>query len=179
VSNWKKGRKTITIKCDYCKKDFDKIKIEYERASKRGYNHHYCSRTCAGKVSVKNIPKEKKTWGHLLGRNNSDDYTDFRYYLRTASRRLKDCDITLEDLKTVWCEQNGICPYSGIKLQLSRYTKVVKNPIYSASLDRIDSSKGYVKGNIQFVSRPINYMKNNMSHEQTIELIEILKHNSL
>ena len=32
-----------------------------------------------------------------------------------------------------------------------------------ASLDRIDSSKGYVKGNVQFIVAPINYMKNTLS----------------
>ena len=36
-----------------------------------------------------------------------------------------------------------------------------------ASLDRIDSNKGYIRGNVQFISTPINYMKNTMSDQQT------------
>jgi hypothetical protein len=57
---------------------------------------------------------------------------------------------------------------------LSSYTKIEKNPIYTASLDRIDSSKGYIKGNIRWVSRAINWMKNNMDDIMVWELIDIL-----
>lgn len=41
------------------------------------------------------------------------------------------------------------------------------NPIFTASVDRIDSSKGYIPGNIQFVSTCINYLKNTMSDKDT------------
>ena len=41
-----------------------------------------------------------------------------------------------------------------------------------------DSSLGYIKGNIQFISIAMNHMKNNMSHNETLELIEILKNNN-
>ena len=47
-----------------------------------------------------------------------------------------------------------------------------------ASLDRIDSSKGYTKDNVEFVSTSINYMKNSMSKEDTLELIQIIKSNN-
>lgn len=37
---------------------------------------------------------------------------------------------------------------------------------HRASLDRIDSSLGYVKGNIQFVPTPINLMKTTKSDKE-------------
>ena len=39
------------------------------------------------------------------------------------------------------------------------------------SVDRINSSKGYVKDNIQFISIAMNHLKNNMTHEQMIEIL--------
>ena len=37
---------------------------------------------------------------------------------------------------------------------------------YSPSLDRIDPNKGYVKGNVQVISRLANIMKSNASPEE-------------
>ena len=77
--------------------------------------------------------------------------------MRRIKRRFKDYDITKENLKELWDKQNGICPYSGLKMTLEF------GYMNSASLDRIDSSKGYMKNNIQFVVLPINYLKNSYS----------------
>ena len=43
----------------------------------------------------------------------------------------------------------------------------VKYP-YNLSPDRIDSSKGYTKDNLQFVCNRVNAMKNNMNTEELI-----------
>jgi hypothetical protein len=42
----------------------------------------------------------------------------------------------------------------------------MQSAINMASLDRIDSSKGYVKGNVQFVSAILNYAKLDMKEEE-------------
>jgi len=110
----------------------------------------------------------------LIPNNHKDEFTPFRYYFRNAKKRFKNFNLTLEYLKEIWEQQNGICPYTGIKLQLATYTTNHNNPIYTASLDRIDSSKGYEIDNVQFISTAINYMKNTMSHEDTLKLCEII-----
>jgi myo-inositol catabolism protein IolC len=46
-----------------------------------------------------------------------------------------------------------------------------------ASLDRVDSTKGYIVGNIQFISAAANMAKNNMTHEQMIEFCKIIADN--
>lgn len=71
----------------------------------------------------------------------------------------KAFDITKEDVIIV-----DTCPVLGIPLS---YTGG-KASASSYSLDRIDSSKGYVKGNVQVISRKANAMKNNASKEELI-----------
>lgn len=43
-------------------------------------------------------------------------------------------------------------------------------PIYRASLDRIDSSKGYTKDNVQLVAFIVNYMKNALSESEFLTI---------
>lgn len=54
------------------------------------------------------------------------------------------------------------CPYLGLELKF--FAELSQAP----SLDRIDSSKGYTKDNIQVVSRLANIMKSNATKEQLI-----------
>ena len=58
----------------------------------------------------------------------------------------------------------SICPILGIPLVYG--AQIGKPQAGSLSLDRIVPSKGYVKGNVQFVSHLANTMKSNASLEQ-------------
>jgi len=44
-----------------------------------------------------------------------------------------------------------------------------------ASTDRIDSSKDYIKENIQYVSRNINLAKGTLSHQEMLDFINLIK----
>ena len=48
----------------------------------------------------------------------------------------------------------------------------------TASLDRIDSSKGYIEGNVQWVHKRVNLMKGNMSTENFIEWCNLVVKNN-
>jgi len=84
-----------------------------------------------------------------------------------------DLDIDAEYLRQVWVQQNGICPYTGIKMLLppssSKYHKI--NSLKKASLDRIDSRRGYVRGNVEFVCLAINYAKNKHTKNEMLDFI--------
>lgn len=100
----------------------------------------------------------------------------FKYYYRNCKRRNHEFNLDLEYLEQLWNIQKGICPYTKVRLTLNTHQKQLKDFRYSASLDRIDSSKGYIKGNVQFISTAINYMKSTMSDLECKEfLLQISK----
>jgi len=112
------------------------------------------------------------------------EYRQFKYMIRQMKKNNKkhnlgETNITKEYLAELWNEQKGICPYTKIKLTLPIHSKE-PNPDVSykmASIDRIDSSKPYIIGNVQFVSRNANYAKNDMSHEDMVKFMDEIKNN--
>lgn len=168
--------KQINVSCDKCGVNFSKLLKEYNRSEKIG-RKHYCSRTCASSTTEKLDLLAKVTPKNVLlkGYDRTDEYSPFRDHLRRAKRRKHECNLTLKDLKEVWDNQNGFCVYSKVKL-VSVKKKTEDNPIYTMSLDRIDSAKGYIRGNVQFISIAMNHLKNKMSHIQMLKILKILKY---
>jgi hypothetical protein len=173
----KQIRKKLEVHCYSCNAIILKDNSEVKRNEKLSRNN-FCSISCSKKVA-QNIEmlSSYRSSAHLNAGNRRDEFTGFREHLLRAKRRNQNVDITLEDLKETWIKQQGICPYSKVKLQFVKL-KIRNNPIYTMSLDRINSNLGYVKGNIQFISIAMNLMKNSMSEEEMKELLLILKYSS-
>jgi len=79
-------------------------------------------------------------------------------------------------LKELWNKQHGICPYTGIPMLLPRNTKHDPSlrSLKKASLDRIDSAKGYVKGNVEFVCMFVNLAKNSFPRQEVKEFLRMI-----
>lgn len=75
-------------------------------------------------------------------------------------------DITIEYAWDLFIKQNKKCALTGLELNFGSFTK---DPSATASLDRIDSSKGYTKDNIQWVHKWINLMKLDFSQDEFIK----------
>lgn len=167
----------IKLKCEICDVIFYRSKSEVNRNLKLG-RRTFCSRSCCGKATIKNLGSKRVT-DHLKKGSERDEYSPFRVFLKSIrshnSEKSKpiECSIDLIDLKNQWEKQKGICPYTGWTLVApeTTQTKLLKTPD-RASLDRIDSSKGYVQGNIQFVSLIAQYAKNDWHENELFKFSE-------
>ena len=95
--------------------------------------------------------KNPKWHGH------EDISGDYFSQLRVRARNTKkDFDITIEYIWNIFIKQNKKCYFSGIPLQFRSISYYSDG---TASLDRIDCSKGYVEGNVRWVHKTINKMR--------------------
>lgn len=119
------------------------------------------------------------------------DLIPIRYAKRIkceANKRGLVYNLTLEDLYTKYTTQQKRCAISGVELNmplvnLYRYEKnknFVNSKNFTASLDRIDSKKGYTIDNIQWVHKDINKMKMDLPEEDFFRMVkQIYEHKQL
>jgi hypothetical protein len=169
------GMITMTnIVCAYCGKKSAKRSTEINRQKKKGRKIFYCDRICAGKNNVEHLHEYAgKFNANLVSNNRSDQYTEFRWYIKNiiknSKKKNRSYDIDLKYLKGLWEQQEGICPFTKQKLELRTHSYKSQAHPYSASLDRIDNTKGYIKGNVRFVSLIFNYARNTFTDEQVLQ----------
>jgi len=78
--------------------------------------------------------------------------------------------VTKKYLIGLFDAQNKKCALSGLEIKFAANGYGNTHGETTASLDRIDSNKGYVKGNVQWVHKDINYIKMNLSEREFIKL---------
>lgn len=89
-------------------------------------------------------------------------------------RKLKfDDDITTEFLWQLYLKQNKKCVLTGLEIIPTKSDKIRG----TASLDRIDSSKGYTRDNLQWIHKDINLMKMDFDQSQFIEYCKLIASN--
>ncbi len=88
----------------------------------------------------------------------------------SAKRRRIDFEITLEDFKAIWAD---VCPVFGTPFDKTgaRYHPTGR------SFDRLDNSKGYVKGNVLCISMRANGLKKDATIEELRALLFWLEAN--
>lgn len=90
-------------------------------------------------------------------RNRLLQYARQRAQLRGLEFSITKHDITIPEF----------CPYLNVKLEV--------NTEYAPSIDRIDSSKGYVPGNVEVISKRANTLKSNATYEELLLIAERMK----
>jgi len=166
----------IETNCAECGKSFNREKGEHTRSVLLKRNE-FCSRKCSTIYRNKHLSLEEKKKCYNISRhanNRRDEYSSFRLYLNKGRYSMKKhpSDIDVQYLKELWDKQSGICPYTGIKMLLPETSADYSlRSLKKASLDRIDCSKDYIKGNVEFVCFAINLAKNSFTREEMKEFI--------
>lgn len=103
--------------------------------------------------------------------NNQDTYLKYLIVQLRAKDKKKNrqCNIDFEYVQELIEKQNNKCIYSGAEMIWKGGAG-----IYQGTIDRIDSSKGHIKGNCQLVTIPLNHFKNELSDEKFRELISLI-----
>jgi hypothetical protein len=97
--------------------------------------------------------------------------------VKGAIERNLEVSITIEDVWELFLIQNRKCSLTGEQLTLIN-NNGINQGFGTASLDRIDSAKGYTVNNIQWLHKDINALKSNLPQDKFIELCnKVVKHN--
>jgi len=105
--------------------------------------------------------------------NNFNTFLEryFKHVKKRASEKNFELDIDCKYLEKLWERQKGKCALSNMQIELRANWQ--KN-LQTASLDRIDNTKGYIKGNVQWLHKDINNMKYTFTEDYFILLCKLV-----
>jgi len=149
--------------CPVCKereiayKRFD----AFDRACKNG---SMCP-SCRTRLNNKSPKRNCKASNNACWRGYEDiPGKIFSRLKRGAERRGISFALSMQDIWNQYINQNKVCRFSGVPLTWG----------VDASVDRIDSSKGYNIDNIQIVHKAVNMLKCDMDDNQFIHWCKLI-----
>lgn len=168
----------LILKCSQCKELKTTQDFYPSKRYKRGYDYR-CIDCCIKRTTERHYklkPKILQQWKtrrdsytivkkRELAEKNKEWYQkNIRSRLLSAARHRSnrlgfECNLDLDDIQLP-----KKCPLLNIEFEFG--TRYDKWKTYS--IDRIDNSKGYIKGNIQIISYLANTMKSKASKEELI-----------
>lgn len=112
---------------------------------------------------------------------NKNNKSDYYYYLKSVNKRANDkkldFNLTEDFIKDLLeKKQNNRCIITNSYIQIKK-KKEETSLFETASLDRIDNTKGYTKDNVQWVMLAINYMRLDFSIEDLHKTLTLIKEN--
>jgi hypothetical protein len=143
--------------CQSCNEE--KEIIEFPVRKDNSFRHRPYCKSCCNNIQRARYAHHKK--------NNPFLHRYTRVKNRCLGRGIP-FNITPEYLEKIW---TGVCPVLGIELNL--VTDRIDE--HAAELDRFNPELGYVKGNVHWLSRKANRLKNNSTVEILEKLLEWMK----
>jgi hypothetical protein len=163
----------IEFECPFCKNIF---------LARLSHIYSLGTKSC-GCLKIKNIQKSLKTQSvrDKISKANWRGTKDIRHgyfsvIKKSAKLRNIELSISIDYIQELLEQQDYKCALTGIPIKMARNhdKKYTTYSEQTASLDRIDSSKGYIEGNVQWVHKDVNNMKQDLSETRLIELCKLI-----
>jgi hypothetical protein len=119
---------------------------------------------CGIKERAKTLYKFTNPKAYRTGTKNISKFY-FNRLKHRANKKQIEFKITIQFMQELLEKQNFKCALSGEEITL----EYEQNHPITASLDRIDSFKGYLPDNVQWVHKEVNFMKINNTDEKFFE----------
>lgn len=135
----------------------------------------YCCKICGETSKLKFEFGNHSTCSKCNELKKKEKPMHYRLYISTrrsynTRKNIKGYDLTPEYIKELLEKQNYKCYYTNQTLNYN-------NLHYQPTIDRIDSSKGYIQGNIVICCNIINVMKSDQTLEEFKSNIDLLYNN--
>jgi hypothetical protein len=111
--------------------------------------------------------REKAKSVALGGRYGEIPARYFRSLQKHAAKKGREFSLGKKDIWDMFLKQNRRCALSGVEIAFPNFVRLRTSQ--TASLDRIDSSKGYTLDNVQWVHKDINKMKSDLTEQDFVE----------
>lgn len=167
---------------DITDRQFGTLIPKYIKERKNKHIYWYCECNCGGNAVVTQahlMSGHTKTCGNRIHREaeNHPLWTGhkclsgakFAFIKLGAVKRNIEFDVSIEYLYDLYKKQEGKCALTGLDLILTS-----NNINNTASVDRIDSYKGYIEGNLQWVHKDVNIMKQAYSQNYFIMMCKLV-----
>lgn len=156
------GRR-VACECLICNESFVIDNAAIYRRLKRKNLYLNCS------DHAKSTALKRNTYPSVL-------YTLFREYEKAAERRNKEFDLALDTFHTIItqnCLYCGQAPTPILRKKLAKDSQDFK----CLGIDRLDSSKGYIEGNVVPCCPTCNFMKQQLGYEEFISKMQQILRN--
>lgn len=131
------------------------------------FSNQRACKSCSRKI-------RKSSYQSLMNNLTAEKLIDIRCrqaYQRSCQKGW-EFNITPEYLIEIYKKQNGLCHYSGIKMEIALKGYTSNN--YVLSIDRIDPYKGYIKDNIVLCCDAVNTMKMQLKMEEFLKICKCI-----
>ena len=162
-------------------KQTDEIRVDLGNVSRQRVHQLFNKLVSLGRLTYEQLPRQatllkrrssyKQKWGHFPEESyvRADEFYQIireKFRRKKASNYKHDWDIEFNDLTFP-----THCPILGIELNYFSPERQEN----SVSFDRIDATKGYIKGNVVVVSWRANRIKNDGTAEEHQKIADFLK----